>query len=352
MDNRALSEAVGSLLKRDGLADRAVRLQPCATGGNNRVYFVESAALPLVAKRYFRSSADKRDRLHAEWAFVNYAYAAGLRCVPKPIAVDTASQLALYERVDGRKLKADEIAEEDVLAAAEFVRLLNEPGRRRHAGGLPEASEAGFSLAEHFALVDRRLGRLAAATTSDERDAEADEFIAELSDYWQGMKETVTVLAARAQIPVGDVLPADLRAISPSDFGFHNALKRPDGSMCFIDFEYAGWDDPAKMAADFFLQPQVPVARKYFDMFLQRATDGFQSAPRRRRFDILRPVFAIKWCIIMMNPFVAERAQAGSFADPARDETERKRTQLAKAKTALSATKMGEHEWRMSISCR
>jgi hypothetical protein len=346
MCDGALTDAVGALLARNGLADRAVRLRPCAAGGNNRVYSVEGAALPLVAKRYFRSSADTRDRLRAEWSFTNYAYSAGLRCVPKPVAADPIGQLALYEYVDGRKLKADEIGEEGVLAAADFVRSLNAPKRRQRASGLPLASEAGFSIAEHFSLIDRRLGRLVAASAPGERDAAVDDFIGELSDYWRRLKTFVTGLAAQAHIPFGDVLTADLRWISPSDFGFHNALKRPDGSLCFIDFEYAGWDDPAKTVADFFLQPQVPVARKYFDAFLRMAMGGVQREPQTRRIDILRPVFAVKWCIIMMNPFVAERAQPGSFANPAGDETERRRTQLVKAKAALSAVKMGEDAWR------
>ena len=40
------------------------------------------------------------------------------------------------------------------------------------------------------------------------------------------------------------------RTLSPSDFGFHNALKRSDGRIVFLDFEYFGWDDPAKMTAE------------------------------------------------------------------------------------------------------
>ena len=37
------------------------------------------------------------------------------------------------------------------------------------------------------------------------------------------------------------------RCVSPSDFGFHNAIVRGSGEICFIDFEYAGWDDSAQV---------------------------------------------------------------------------------------------------------
>ena len=112
--------------------------------------------------------------------------------------------------------------------------------------------------------------------------------------------------------------------------------------MCFVDFEYAGWDDPAKMVADFFLQPEVPVDQKFFDSFLQETVKGPQAELQKSRIDILCPVFAVKWCCIIMNPFVRERAQAGHYANPTRDETERKRTQVKKAKAAFDALKKGK----------
>ncbi len=342
-----LNEAVEALLAEKGIASGAVSLLPCVAGGNNRVYFVEGAAEPMVAKRYFKSPADTRDRLRAEWSFINYAYSTGLLCVPRPIAADPAGQLALYERVDGLKLVASDIRESDVVAAADFIRPLNAPARRPQAAALPFASEAGFSIAEHFTLIDRRLERLAAATVKYADDSKADEFVCQLSMYWRRLKDLVAARATTAQIALDEILPAELRWISPSDFGFHNALKRSDGSLCFIDFEYAGWDDPAKTSADFFLQPQVPVDGRYLDAFLENTLDAAVPESQRKRIDILRPIFAVKWCIIMMNPFVAERAQAGNFADPARDQSERKRTQLEKATSALNMMQLDQHEWHM-----
>ena len=42
-----------------------------------------------------------------------------------------------------------------------------------------------------------------------------------------------------------------------------------NGSFVFIDFEYYGWDDPAKMIADFYLQPAVPVPYEYRETFFE-----------------------------------------------------------------------------------
>ena len=55
----------------------------------------------------------------------------------------------------------------------------------------------------------------------------------------------------------------------PSDFGFHNSLRREDGSLAFVDFEYFGWDDPVKLTADILLHPGSPLAASQRRRFRQ-----------------------------------------------------------------------------------
>ena len=63
-------------------------------------------------------------------------------------------------------------------------------------------------------------------------------------------------------------LSPDDCCLSPSDFGFHNALVDDDGQVTFLDFEYAGRDDPAKLVSDFFCQPEIPVPLDYHATFI------------------------------------------------------------------------------------
>ena len=46
-----------------------------------------------------------------------------------------------------------------------------------------------------------------------------------------------------------------MQVFSPSDFGFHNTILEDDGDLKFLDFEYFGRDDPAKLMADFIWHP-------------------------------------------------------------------------------------------------
>ena len=55
---------------------------------------------------------------------------------------------------------------------------------------------------------------------------------------------------------------------SAGDFGIHNSLSTKDG-LYFIDFEYCGQDDLAKVLSDFLLNPSNSVFQPYFPSFIE-----------------------------------------------------------------------------------
>ena len=116
---------------------------------------------------------------------------------------------------------------------------------------------------------------------------------------------------------------------------FHNAILLKDGRFRFIDFEYAGWDDPAKTVCDFFCQPEIPVPIKYFPLFeasvLEMSPDPKKLA---QRIELLFPVYKIKWCCIILNDFLPVEGKRRQFAKK-RDCIERKKIQLSKAESYL-----------------
>jgi hypothetical protein len=78
-----------------------------------------------------------------------------------------------------------------------------------------------------------------------------------------------------------------------------------DGRLRFFDFEYAGWDDPAKMAADFFCQPRIPAPDSEFPRIVARLAELFpQDAEVAERATSLWPVYRMKWICIMLNEFL------------------------------------------------
>lgn len=308
-----------------------IRLLP--GGANNRVYRVDTDQGPLLGKVYFRHPGDLRDRLKTETAFLEYSRQLGLKCVPRLLASDPAGGAALMEFIPGRKLAPGAVTWARVAEAIAFFILLNQRPTAPAAGRLSEASEACFSLDAHLACVEKRLQRLRSLRGTTRADRDALRFIqSDLDPAWASVSRSIRSSARGAAWRIS---PAD-RCVSPSDFGFHNALRRPDGRLCFIDFEYAGWDDPAKTVCDFFCQPAVPVDRRHLDRFVDGISRGFHRPERlERRVLTLLPAYALKWCCILLNEFLPVSGARRKFASKEGNAEDRKAGQLAKAKAAL-----------------
>ncbi len=329
-----LLSVAGRLAAEAGCA-APVELTQLAGGKNNRVYRASIAdGSALVLKSYFFDERDTRDRLTAEWTFLDYAWQRGVRNIPQPLARDGVTRTGLYSFVSGDKLKAGAVARQHVDAALDFVRDVN--GAPRAAKTLPASSEACFTLDQHLQLVERRTARLTMLDADVPLRDKAAAFIGErLLPGWQALKQKIAKQAEQAGIH-SDVAIADAELVaSPSDFGFHNALVNDQGHITFIDFEYAGHDDPAKLACDFFCQPEIPVPAVHFDHFVDRmASDLGLGADFRERCRLLIDAYHVKWTCIILNDFLPVGAARRAFAVHS-DWEERCAQQLNKAEQQL-----------------
>ncbi|MDP2801183.1 MAG: phosphotransferase [Phreatobacter sp.] len=300
-------------------------------GKNNRVFLVSDAAgAARVLKLYHVSAADSRDRLGAEWCFISYARARGIDTVPEPLAMDRGDHAALYSVRPGHKLAPGEVGHLHVEAALTFIIALNSAPRA--LDGIAPGSEACFSLADHLATVARRVARLADLDRTAPHGEAAAAFVAnELVPAWERVRQRI---AAAAGAEGDAALPQEARIVSPSDFGFHNALVA-DGAVSFIDFEYAGLDDPAKLVGDFFSVPEIPTPQASLERFI----DGLQAGLSLgdgfgRRARLLLDAYRIKWACIILNDFLPLDEARRAFA-LGTDRAERCRAQLAKAQAIL-----------------
>lgn len=291
----------------------------------------------LILKSYYRDAHDPRDRLGTEWAFLTFAWNKDVRCIPRPIACDAAAGLGLYSLLKGRKLTASAIAGIHVEQAAAFVCAINRGARPRAA--LNPGSEACFSIADHLEKVDQRVARMGTLDPQAPQAEAAAALIANvLIPRWQQVKTGVIEACATAAVPL-DAPIADQEIIaSPSDFGFHNALWNDHRGLGFLDFEYAGWDDPAKLAGDFFNCPEIPVPAPYFDLFVDTVCRHLDlGGAARSRMIMLRDVYRLKWACIVLNDFLPHDDARRRFADQG-DRAARCAAQLEKAASLIWTT--------------
>jgi len=309
------------------------RLEPLAGGRNKRVFRLHfSSAPPAILKIYFRHALDKRDRLGAEWGFLGYANERDVPQTPVAIFKDERLGAALYSSIDGA---APDVARpEYIMAAARLIRDINR--KPIDFGRFTPASEACFSLAGHLATAQSRIDRLNELDPRTPCSMEAQNLVAEvLTPAWTRVRRTLEQnarkIGARMETPCAD----DEIILSPSDFGFHNALVVADGSVVFLDFEYAGLDDPAKLTCDFFCQPEYAPDGSWLPSFLREAF-GDRASRVEARVALLLDLYRIKWACIVLNEFTAIGAARRRYADQSRDETIFA-NQLRKARNLIAA---------------
>jgi hypothetical protein len=303
-------------------------------GGNGRTYRVAASDGRFYAlKQYYRGQRESRDRLAAEFEGLQFLWRHGIRDVPEPLACDAASGFALYEFAEGQKLPAGALAPGDVEAAADFLgrlkALTGQPGSQRIA----LAAEACFSTDELLGNLSARLDRHLRRRDAEEVDPALAEFLGRR--FLPVLDRVAAWCVARA--PQSGLLPQAWRTLSPSDFGFHNAVRRACGAWCFLDFEYFGWDDPAKMISDFLLHPAMALAEAQKRLFVCRLLRHFHDdAGLEQRLARLYPLFGLKWCVILLNEFLPEHLRRRRFAATClEDQDAVRQRQLAKARRML-----------------
>jgi hypothetical protein len=333
-----LSDAIGCLIAKAGFCGD-FHLHQLTGGSNNKVFRVDMGGSCALLKVYFQHPDDPRDRLGAEYGFCRFAWEHGLRTLPKPWACDVQHRLGLYEFIEGRQPQPHEITEKMVTEAASFYLELNQHRKRPRALELPSASEACFSTSDHLRCVERRLQRLHEVNGTSDIDREALSFVRnDLSRTWEKVLDTVKRRAREIDLPLDAEIEREESCLSPSDFGFHNAICTSGDSLRFIDFEYAGWDDPSKLVCDFFCQPAIPAPLDCYESFADAVVSVLPNRQMHlQRMAILLPVYQIKWCCILLNDFLPAGIARRNFACSNLVLEEQKAMQLKKAHQALRA---------------
>jgi hypothetical protein len=109
-------------------------------------------------------------------------------------------------------------------------------------------------------------------------------------------------------------------------------LRRPDGSLAFLDFEYFGWDDPVKLVADAVWHPGSGLNPREREQFTQGARRIYAGDPDYvNRFARREPYFTLRWALIVLSEFIPERWKRRRAAGQLEDWDTIKARQLAKA---------------------
>jgi len=290
--------------------DSLVRLKG---GANNYVYRCGDKHLNVI-KGYSSTNRGSRDGMQAEVDFLHYAEIAAPGFTPKLIHVDAERRCIVVEHIEGYKIQDGKTAPNSAVKdAVNFFRQLN------HEAHIPlcpikmSAAEGFLDIYDHIENIKDRLRKITHENLKAIAKLQAVDIISHIKSRLAYIEEKV-----EQQIKCGKIyrciLPQEC-CISPSDFGFHNAIISSTG-IKFIDFEFAGWDDPAKAAVDFVLQPRVPVNSASFPLLKGLTQSQLQRKCVLNRCKALKPILHLKWICIILAILQPDRAQEMSNIMP------------------------------------
>jgi hypothetical protein len=309
-----------------------VTVEPVRSAGRNSRIFHVRAGNAEFALKHYPASDDSRDRLGTEVGALRLMELHGIATVPRVKGVDRARNHALLTWIEGKPI--GQVSDGDIDAAAAFLSALHGLRGRGDSAKQPAASEACLSGAEIVRQIEARRDRLRAAGDSALEDFIKNDFVPELIRFGAHAAESF----AASCLDFAAELPHQWRSLVPSDFGYHNCLRRSDRSLAFVDFEYFGWDDPVKLTADILLHPGHPIAPPQRRRLREAATRVYGDDPGfERRLAVYLPLFGLRWVLILLNEFMPERWERRLRAGATESWPEAKARQLDAARRFLHA---------------
>lgn len=259
------------------------QLFPYKSGANNEGYLVYTNEKRYFFKHYV--SDNTGEKINREISFITHCLANGCIYVPKLIAYSYEDKFALFEYIepveDIRNVKQSEF----VSSAVEFIRTINQTP----ISTLPVAADAAFEFSDFEALVVKRIKQLQEQLFPTEVKSSIMSIVESVESAF---KNLTRFNVERASLPVN-------RCASPSDFGMHNFISAKKQGI-FIDFEFAGQDSVWKLIADFFAQPQYPIAPRYIDKFMP-VIGKAGLLYHRSSFVYVYKLTLLKWTLLMLQ---------------------------------------------------
>jgi len=335
---RKISEKIlGQIIDQDvifwvkSIVDESIdHIEKIPGQGNSTVYQIHVSGKEAYALKYYPDKlADNRPRLKTEFQAFRLLHQYNIINVPKVFEKDEDLNLGLYEWMEGESVIDPTL--DDLKQAVDFVNQLHILSWKIDESDIKLASEACLSAADLIEQIEQRLWRIKSVSVNSQNLHRF--FVQTFEPLWKKVKEesySLWPLESR-----DSSLPREKQTLSPSDFGFHNALQGSGGKLTFIDFDYFGWDDPVKLTADFIWHPAMNLNSELKEKWKIAMLEIYSGDPYfEDRLNAAMPLYGLRWAMIVLNEFLPgfteRRRNAGRTGSY--DERKSKKNQLAKAR--------------------
>jgi len=307
------------------------------SSGNNRIYKIQmDNGENYAVKQYLSLKEDSRPRLEAEFNHLKALKKLGFQNIPQPVLKDRS--WAVYSFIQGTSINVIGAVEIDKILS--FITRLSDLSSKLKDFAIFPGSDSRSCLGDYIDQIEKRSNRLIMGTKTFGLEKEINHFFKQkllphkefiCSKFYN----SIECLGWDLQRP----FKAEQKIFSPSDFGFHNILRGTDcqEELYFIDFEYSGWDDPAKLMADFFHHVGQDVSWEHKWYLLEKfAAHRKQDPDFLKRWETIIDLVGLEWVLIVLNILDSNEMERKQFANPKIDPANLVKSRLTKAEQMIN----------------
>lgn len=249
--------------------------------GNNKIKRFTDNKFDLIIKFYDQQSLLKHQR---EIYFYEFLNKKKITSVPKLYFYSYSDRFSIFEYINNDKL--DIVFNNELLKI--FANFINDINADLNANEYKyNASDAGFSDFDHYQNVMNRLDLYNKFSFNNKQFNEESEIFSKCKNYLEYFVDNNYLSTGK-----------NLVILSPSDYGLHNFISNNSNSK-FIDFEFAGLDDPVKLVCDFIFHPRNNLSMLNLNYFSNELRCVDEKT--LQKINTLYPIFVIKWILIILN---------------------------------------------------
>ena len=277
------------------------KMEALKRDGNNKIIRFECLNGKKIILKKYSQVDDSFSTLEKEFAALKLMANDKLP-VPTAYFKDSVSGVALYENIESSiKLPTEENIISDFSG---FLTSLHSLSAHTSYDEFPPARGGKDRLLDYRTHVIKRINQIEAGCKADPRFSSIQIFLEEV------FKPLHTIVLARYEQNLNKFsfdesreFSSSQKILSPSDFGMHNAIFSEANHFTFIDFEYFGWDDPAKLVADFLHhagQDSISHSERFeiVKRFFQATSP---DAEFFKRLSTVLDLLGLEWILIILN---------------------------------------------------
>jgi thiamine kinase-like enzyme len=301
-ENRYAKRAIKRVLDQKFPQD-TLSIHLVYSGINSIIYRIKTGKNGYIKAKYYKQKSDElHDSIQTEWNTLSYLWKNNIRSINKPVAIFPKDRISLFTYLDGvipTKKKINKTTVDQMIA---FIKTLKKISAQTQAVSLSNAKESCFTISSYFKIIQIKLKSLETSSKQTKNVKRLLDFLQnEYIPLFSSIKKYIHLYCQKKGLPLDYILPQTNRIISPSDVSFTNCILQ-DTNLNFVDFEYAGWDDPAKLVADLLSRPDGNIPTKFQQYFYKRMISVFKDDHSfHLRFLPISLLITCKWCLIILN---------------------------------------------------